>query len=315
MSGSEDVGKDRDASRDAGSRQPPTDTPGQVTCDGGAVALVSKEPDCGNAAAPPSITEEAQQASATSNGLACGGSTGNLMSVFAPSKHPEGDDMEQGGEEEQALDEGPEVFPPPMEAVIEMQERAGGRGSGGGVTDRLYSAHCLEREAAARVFFEEQDQLRRRFQSAVDVLELDNAVESAGLGLRSGCRTAQTIKMRLKSSWKEACRSNEVHRCKSKEAHQATQRFQEQMRHVIRDHKELLREVLGRQRLEASALQMSQEMEVTKGSAPLLQVRSAFPGMFEEVSRYQIALCVAHEVGQLCDASRVVSPGRLSSWT
>lgn len=185
---------------------------------------------------------------------------------------------------------GPDVIPPPMEAVIEIRREDGERGSGGGTTDRLYGAHCLEREAAARAFFEEQDLLRRRFQAAVDLVELDKAVEIAGLELRSGCRMAQTLKMRLKTRWREGGvlqhngNSNEISRCTSKEAHQAAQRRQEQVRHVIADHKELLREVLGRQRLEAGALQMSQEMEVPKGSAPLLQVRSAFPRMFDEVS-------------------------------
>lgn len=193
------------------------------------------------------------------------------------------EEARERGAESLTIAGGPDVFPPPMEAVIDMPRADGERGSGSSTTDRMYSAHCLEREATARAFFQEQDVLRRRFQAAVDLLELDKAVESAGLGLRSGCRTVQTVKMRLKSGWKDAA-GNGVHRCTSKEAHQASQRFQEQMRHVISDHKELLQEMLGRQRLEAGALQMSQEMEVPKGSAPLLEVRCAFPGMFGEVS-------------------------------
>ncbi len=174
----------------------------------------------------------------------------------------------------------------------------GGGGGGGSAIDRLYGEHCLEREAAARAFFDEHDALRRRFQAAVDLVELDKAVESEGLELRNGCRAAQTLKMRLKSRWREGTvlgsilgdsdgggggRGGGLSRCTSKEVQQATLRWQEQIRAVIRDHKELLVEVLGRQRLEAGALQMAQEMEVPKGKAPALSVRFAFPRMFDEV--------------------------------
>lgn len=182
---------------------------------------------------------------------------------------------------------GPDVFPPPLEAVIDIRRDDAERGSGGGATDRLYGMHCLEREVAARSFFREQDFLRRRFQAAVDLVELDKAVECSGLELRSGCRTVQTIKMRLKTRWRQGIvlpNGGGLSRCTTKEAHQAEQKWQEQVRIVIADHRELLGELMGRQRLEAGALQMSQKMEVAKGSAPLLQIRFAFPRMFEEVS-------------------------------
>lgn len=181
----------------------------------------------------------------------------------------------------------PDVFPPPLEAVIDMRREDAERGSGGGATDRLYGTHCLEREVAARSFFCEQDLLRRRFQAAVDLVELDKAVECSGLELRSGCRTVQTIKMRLKTRWKEGVvlpNGRGLSRCTTKEANQAEQKWQEQVRSVVADHQELLGELMGRQRLEAGALQMSQKMEVPKGSAPLLQIRFAFPRMFQEVS-------------------------------
>lgn len=180
----------------------------------------------------------------------------------------------------------PEVLPPPMEAVLKMRREDGERGSGGGATDRLYGTHCLEREIAARSFFREQDLLRRRFQAAVDLVELDKAVECANLELRSGCRTVQAIKMRLKSRWREGVvlpNAGGLARCTNK-SHQTEQKWQEQLKIVIADHQELLQELIGRQKLEAGALQMSQKMEISKGSAPLLQVRFAFPRMFEEVS-------------------------------
>ncbi|CAM9621483.1 unnamed protein product [Ectocarpus sp. 8 AP-2014] len=219
---------------------------------------------------------------------------------------------------------GPDVFPPPLECVIDMgrqetrratsederplerQQRGHvppekPRNGGGSAIDRLYGDQCLEREAAARSFFAEHDNLRRQFLAAVDLVELDKAVESEGLELRNGCRTVQTLKMRLKSRWREgtvlgtilgdSCGSGGngggggLSRCTSKEVQQATLRWQEQIRAVITDHKELLREVLGRQQLEAGALQMAQQMEVPKGKAPPLSVRFAFPNMFDEVAQ------------------------------
>lgn len=200
---------------------------------------------------------------------------------------PEAGDPSAGSP--QNADGPPDVFPPPMEAVIDMrtEESDGERGFGGGA-DRLYGIHCLEREVVARCFFREQDLLRRRFQAAVDVVELDRAVECSGLELRSGCRAVQSIKMRLKTRWKEGTmlpNAGGLSRCTTKEANQAEQKWQEQVRNVIADHQELLVELMGRQRLEAGALQMSQMMEVPRGgSAPLLQVRFGFPRMFEEVS-------------------------------
>lgn len=240
--------------------------------------------------------------------------------------------------EEKPPPSGPDVFPPALECVIDTGRQEKGRattdmseqlneqqrhltrdqpdeldgggggggssGDGGSAIDRLYGDHCLEREATARSFFNEHDTLRRRFQMAVDLVELDKAVESEGLELRNGCRTVQTIKMRLKSRWREGTvlgtilsdsssssggygrsggKGVGLSRCTSKEIQQATLRWQGQIKAVIRDHKELLAEVLGRQRLEAGALQMAQEMEVPKGKAPPLIVRFAFPRMFEEV--------------------------------
>ncbi|CAN0478911.1 unnamed protein product [Ectocarpus sp. 12 AP-2014] len=223
---------------------------------------------------------------------------------------------------------GPDVFPPPLECVIDMgrqetrratteDERPLGRqqrreipaeqprDGGGSAIDRLYGDQCLEREAAALSFFAEHDKLRRQFLAAVDLVELDKAVESEGLELRNGCRTVQTLKMRLKTRWREGTVLGTIlgdssgsggsggggggggglSRCTSKEVQQATLRWQEQIRAVITDHKELLREVLGRQRLEAGALQMAQQMEVPKGKAPPLSVRFAFPNMFDEVAQ------------------------------
>ncbi|CAN0199581.1 unnamed protein product [Pylaiella littoralis] len=237
------------------------------------------------------------------------------------------------GKEEKPPSCGPDVFPPALECVIDMGLQETGRattdtdeqcyvaghghgngtgGAGGSTIDRLYGDHCLEREAAARAFFDEHDTLRRRFQMAVDLVELDKAVESEGLELRNGCRTVQTIKMRLKSRWREGTvlgtglgdsaasgggygrsggKGGGLSCCTSKEVQQATLRWQEQIKAVICDHKELLAEVLGRQRLEAGALQMAQEMEVPKGKAPPLIVRFAFPRMFEEVAqRHKIKL-------------------------
>lgn len=193
---------------------------------------------------------------------------------------------------------GPEVFPPPLECVIDMgwQGAASGkleRGCGGGTIDRLYGEHCLEREAAARAFFDEQDVLRRRFYAAVDLVELDKAVECSGLELRNGFRMVQTLKMRLKTRWQQETvlqnGGGGISRCTSKEAQQATLRWQEQIKVVIADHKELLRDLLGRQRLEAGSLQMAQEMEVPKGNAPPLRVRFAFPRIFDEV-KLQVTL-------------------------
>lgn len=183
---------------------------------------------------------------------------------------------------------GPSIFPPPLESVIEMGKGEGERGSGSEAIDRLYGEHCLEREAVARAFFDEQDGFRRRFLAAVDLVELDKAVECAGLELRNGCRAAQTLKSRLKIRWREAtvlpCGAGGLSRCTGREAHQATLRWQDQIRVVIAEYKDLLGDILGRQELEAGALQIAQEMEVPKGKAPKLEVRFAFPGIFDEVS-------------------------------
>ena len=158
--------------------------------------------------------------------------------------------------------------------------------------DRIYGRHCLEREAAARSFFGEHDELRRRFLAVVDLVELDKAVECAGMDLRNGCRTVQTLKTRLKTRWREGAvlgggggggGGGGLSKYTSKEVQQAVLRWQEQVRAAIADFKELLRDVLGRQRLEAGALQAAQEMEVSRGRAPPLTVRFAFPRMFEEV--------------------------------
>ena len=189
---------------------------------------------------------------------------------------------------------GPSVFPPPLESVIDMSQVEGERGSGGGIIDRVYGEHCLEREAVARAFFDEQDALRRRFLAAVDLVELDKAVECAGLELRNGCRAAQTLKARLKTRWQDqtvlAVGGGGLSRCTAREAQQATLRWQEQIRAIILDYKELLCDLLGRQRLEAGALQMAQEMELSKGKAPPLTVRFAFPGIFDEVSYFSFSL-------------------------
>lgn len=180
---------------------------------------------------------------------------------------------------------GPSIFPPPLESVIKMGKGEGERGSGSEAIDRLYAEHCLEREVVARVFFDEQDAFRRRFLAAVDLVELDKAVECAGLELRNGCRAAQTLKSRLKIRWREATvLPGGSSRPTGREAHQATLRWQEQIRVVIAEHKDLLGDILGRQELEAGALQIAQEMEVAKGKAPKLEVRFAFPGIFNEVS-------------------------------
>ena len=123
-----------------------------------------------------------------------------------------------------------DVLPPPLECVIDTSRPSGandvtdigfdggnegGSGSGGrdgsggggsGAMDRIYGRHCLEREAAARAFFCEHDAFRRRFLAVVDVVELDKAVECAGMDLRTGCRSVQTLKTRLKTRWRECDR-------------------------------------------------------------------------------------------------------------
>lgn len=191
----------------------------------------------------------------------------------------------RGGAAAAVVASGPSIFPPPLESVIEMGKGEGERGSGSEAIDRMYAEHCLEREAVARVFFDEQDAFRRRFLAAVDLVELDKAVECAGLELRNGCRAAQTLKSRLKIRWREATvLPGGSSRSTGREAHQATLRWQEQIRVVIAEFKDLLGDILGRQELEAGALQMAQEMEVPKGKAPKLKVRFAFPGIFKEVS-------------------------------
>ncbi|CAM9814987.1 unnamed protein product [Choristocarpus tenellus] len=62
---------------------------------------------------------------------------------------------------------------------------------------------------------------------------------------------------------------------------EAERTAQQQRDKVIAEHKELLKELLRRQSLEAEAMRMAHTMELTHGMAPAVTVHFAFPDLFK----------------------------------